>query len=113
MWNDCRVYLQHSGTYDFTTDDSKWRDASISCDANGYPSTTFLRLFEKLRRIPNENYFKLIGAVDRSTSKPIVIGKSLTNFSPRESGQLFCFANDVAFMYWNNHGSIFLTITRK
>jgi len=33
--------------------------------------------------------------------------------SPKSTGLLYCFANDVSFMYWNNEGEIQLTVSRK
>jgi len=40
-----------------------------------------------------------------------VIGKSQT-IAVIDTGVLTCFANDVAFMYWNNSGNLNLQITR-
>jgi hypothetical protein len=41
-----------------------------------------------------------------------VIGRQCLAFKPKRSGTLWCFANDVPVMYWNNSGSIKLTIKR-
>jgi hypothetical protein len=54
----------------------------------------------------NATWFKLIGAIAKDRYAPIEIGSGLTDFSPTTSGQLFCFANDIAWMYWNKRGSI-------
>ena len=111
-WNDSGVDLIAGAVYDFIAA-GIWNDASIPSTADGYSSTPILKLFEGLRRVPNASYFKLIGTIGKSTRDPILIGTTLPSFSPDKSGRLYCFANDVRCMYWNNHGAIALTIVRK
>jgi hypothetical protein len=82
-----------------------------STDADGYTREA-LRPFEFLRRVPDQNWLKLIGAIGRDENSPIIIGSAMTNFSPSKSGELLCFANDVGWMYWNNRGSLRVTGTR-
>ena len=113
-WNDSGIDLISGGRYDFIVPgDQKWKDASIECDADGYRSRFPLKAFEPFRRVPDQNYFKLIGTIGRSSEEPIVIGSRLEDFSAWKSGRLYCFANDVRIMYWNNSGSIGLNLTRR
>ena len=111
-WNDSGVDIIAGGNYDLVAS-GKWKDASNECNADGYLSTPILKIFEGLRRVPDARYFKLIGTIGRSTHDPILIGSKLTDFSPNKSGRLYCFANDVRWMYWNNSGAIELTISRR
>ena len=105
-----------------------WKDAFIETDARGYGSTSskvpwllrpLLRLAESWRRIPEADWFSLIGTVDKDLGTAMDIGgmlKDLDNgtgavITPGKTGHLYCFANDLPFMYWNNSGAILLSIT--
>jgi len=89
----------------------RWKDASIECDAAGYPSANvFQRLTERLRRVPGAPWFALIGAVDRRSETCFVIGAGRTVVAPA-SGELTCFANDLRGFYFNNDGSVTVTVT--
>ena len=81
-------------------------------DANGWVSDRGLvRDFEHFRRVRDENWFALIGAIDRDRHTEFVMGVSC-EFVASKDGELTCYANDAPFMYWNNHGSIELTVER-
>jgi hypothetical protein len=113
-WNDSGIDLVRGARYDFVVPGSQhWRDSSIECDADGYSAPFLLKFFEPFCRVPSQNYFKLIGTINRSLEMPIVIGSGLEDFLPFRSGRLYCFANDIRIMYWNNCGSIGLNVTRK
>ena len=113
LWNDSGVHVIPGQTYDFVVPESeKWIDWHIPCGADGYPSTPLLRPWEELRRVPLANWFQLIGTVGRSTKPPILIGSRLFNFLPPFPGRLYFFANDLAWMYWNNKGNIAVRLTR-
>jgi len=111
-WNDTGIDLTAGSVYDFIAT-GEWKDASIPSDADGYLSTPILKLFERFRRIPGARYFKLIGTIGKSTRESLLIGIKLTGFLPAKSGRLYCFANDVRCMYWNNNGSVELTVIRR
>ena len=110
-WNDSGIDLAIGAKYDFVAT-GHWKDACKECDADGYPSTPLLKLFERFRRVPQAPYFKLIGTIERSLHDAIVIGSSLLHFAPPRDGQLYCFANDVRLMYSNNAGCVELRVTR-
>ena|ERR1700680_3137652 len=112
-WNDSGIDFAIGRTYDLIVPQGQtWIDWHEPCDADGYASTPWLRLWEEFRRVRTENWFKLIGTIGRSVNPPIVIGSQLLGFAPPYPGRLYLFANDISCMYWNNSGSINVAITR-
>ncbi len=113
VWNDSGILLEASGVYDFSVEgDQLWYDWRQKCGADGY-SLSSLRYWERFRRIKNSRWFELIGTVGRSYASVLRIGKSLQGFAPAANGELCCFANDIILMYWNNMGTIHLTVSRR
>ncbi len=113
LWNNSGVHVSPGQIYNFVVpENEKWIDWCIPCGADGYPSTPLIRPWEGLRRVPNANWLQLIGTVGRSTRPPILIGSKLMDFSPPFPGRLYFFANDLAWMYWNNKGKIAVRVTR-
>ena len=113
VWNDSGIDVLPNETYNFVVPQSEsWIDYDIPCSADGYASTPLIKMWESFRRVPDENWFKLIGTIGRSVKPPIVIGSQLTGFSPPFPGRLYFFANDLLLMYWNNKGSINVRVTR-
>lgn len=111
LWHDTGIEVKEGEEYRFAAV-GRWTDWCIPCDANGYASTTpMLKASESLRRMPQENWFALIGAVGRNNGHYFRIGAKSVQRMPA-AGTLYCFANDVPWMYWNNQGTIQLTITR-
>lgn len=89
-----------------------WRDLFTKCDAGGYTSRVpWMVLMEKKRRAPEARWFELIGAVDNNSTTYFRIGVGC-EFSPDRKGRLFCFANDLGGMYWNNCGGVWLSVKR-
>jgi hypothetical protein len=113
IWNDSGVDVRPTETYNFVVPQGEtWIDWHIACSADGYVSTPILRLWESFRRVPDQNWFKLVGTIGRSVKPPIVIGSQLLAFSPLYPGRLYFFANDLLPMYWNNKGAIHLRVMR-
>ena len=111
-WNDTGIRLVAGEEYHFKAN-GEWKDSTILCDADGYASPNFfLRASEWLRRAPKERWFALIGTIEQDENTAFRIGIEAT-MSPKSTGLLYCFANDVSFMYWNNEGEIRLTVSRK
>jgi hypothetical protein len=52
-----------------------------------------------------------MGSLDGASETIFLIG-SHAAYTPARSGEVVCFANDVPGFYWNNKGSITLTIDR-
>jgi len=108
-WVDTGLLIVPGTTYLFTAS-GRWKDARIETDADGYPSANiFQQATERLRRVPEARWFALIGAVDRQPSTQFVIGSRAT-FRAATGGQLTCFANDLRWFYFNNSGSVTLTM---
>jgi hypothetical protein len=111
-WNDTGIQLISGHEYEFKAA-GKWIDLIYPSDADGYVSPNWLlRISERWRRVPKENWFALIGALDFDRTSAFKIGTVCTRQMQR-SGRLTCFANDIFFMYWNNHGAIELTVMRR
>jgi len=111
-WNATGIYLEIGASYKFEVQGEQfWYDAKIRSDADGY-TKPWLRWAEMFRRKPNENWFSLIGNIGQSGKQEFLIGKKLEKHKATSSGELFCYANDVPIMYFNNRGTLIVTITR-
>lgn len=89
-----------------------WKDASHECSAAGY-TTEKLRRWERWRRERNARWFSVIGRIDNIRETQFDIGRLIEAnavYTASATGVLYCFANDVRFMYWNNEGSIDLQV---
>lgn len=110
-WNDTTVAVRKGEVYRFEAKGT-WYDANMSCSADGYPSpSTALRVAERWRRNPSRNWFTLTGAIDQDETTSFGIGEE-EEFTIPHDGILHCYANDLPFMYWNNSGSVKLSLTR-
>jgi len=106
-WNDTRIDVVEGLSYHYVAD-GIWTDWSRECNADGY-SDTGLDLLSFLKRCRSAQWFQLVAAVDQKASQTIVLGRS-GQFNAPASGRLWAYANDAAFAYWNNKGSVALTI---
>jgi hypothetical protein len=112
-WNDSGIDVAANESYNLVVPQSeRWIDWHIPYSADGYTSTPLIRPWESLRRVPDQNWFKLIGTLGKSTKPPVIVGSQLIGFSPAFAGRLYFFANDLLWMYWNNKGAIALGVTR-
>ena len=110
-WNDTGIELISGQEYHFTAR-GQWIDLTIECDTSGYASPNLLfRATEWLRRSPRSRWFVLITAINKDKHTQFEIGTDRTVVAPT-SGILTCYANDISFMYWNNHCSVELSVTR-
>lgn len=121
-YNDSGVVIEKGKEYQVLTH-GVWYDKSIACTAKGYTSEKFkwftkmFSSFEKMRRIPDADWFSLIGAVEKSLDNTINLGgllkqsnSSKVTFIAPESGRLYLFANDLNFMYHNNREYIIVSV---
>jgi hypothetical protein len=116
-WNNTQIRLAAGEEYHFKAS-GQWTDWYIVCDADGWSYSGLLSPLNLLlleatkwsRRVPEERLFTLIGSIDQKAPY-FGIGVE-ARIAPESTGTLYCFANDVSFMYWNNWGEIQLTITR-
>jgi len=87
-----------------------WEDGPKSCGPDGY-ECALLAPLQRMRRVPEANWNSLIGSLDKRKESEFVIATA-TTLVCREPGRLYAFANDAPFMYWNNRGTLRLSITR-
>lgn len=75
------------------------------------------------KRVEDYDWFALVGVIangvgtdangDPAPHETFLIGSGVPSYRPKESGYLYCFANDAWQAYSNNRGSVRLTIRRK
>jgi hypothetical protein len=110
-WNRTGIQLAAGEQYAMSAEGS-WVDWFIPHGPEGGPSPNFyMRAFEPLRRMPHENWFELIGALNSDMATAFPIGKAC-RYTAIAGGELTCFANDVEGFYFNNYGQVQLTVTR-
>ena len=97
--------VKQGATYAFTAS-GRWQDE----DANGY-DRAWLRPFTGLRVMPKAQWFALVGSIDQDTDTAFLIGASYPSWIAPKNGVLYCCANDIPWMYWNNSGAVELTCT--
>ena len=81
-----------------------WTDWTIPSDADGF-TRPWLKPTERFRRIPGAPWFRLCGAIGEDEKHLLPLGRAAEAIMPA-SGILYLFANDIAAMYWNNHGCL-------
>ncbi|WP_283196059.1 hypothetical protein [Rhizobium sp. AN80A] len=101
--------LRQGATYAFKASGT-WTDWYIKKSANGYESP-WLEPVAKCKVMPDKPWFVLVGAIDKDKSTAFAIGESLKPWSAPRDGILYCCANDIPWMYWNNSGAVELTCT--
>lgn len=79
--------------------------------------------FKFTRRVEDAPWFALMGVVANEPGvktdgtplphQPFVIGTGPTPLKVEKAGYLYCFANDAWDFYFNNSGSVELTVARK
>jgi uncharacterized protein (DUF2235 family) len=110
-WNNTTIEVRKGETYRFEATGT-WYDASIPSGPSGYMSPSFgFRLVERLRRRPHDNWFALIGAVGQDRSAAFLVGAA-SETTIFNDGVLYCYANDLPFLYGNNSGTLKLQVTR-
>jgi len=110
-WNETPFRVVEGHRYRFSAT-GEWKDWRTPSGATGYLDDR-LKRFEPLRRLPEARWFSLVGAVNRDRLTLFDIGHLIAEQQPwtaPETGTLYCFANDVWFMYWNNRGTVELSM---
>jgi len=129
-WNDSGIDITAGGTYEFSiSNQSVWFDASIASSAAGY-SCPWLLPFTPFRRTMTAPWFALICTVDHNDSFVVFSQSPCFEYSEikgsqsvqtcrqehtfdERSGRLFCYANDIPFMTFNNSGTLTVTVKMK
>jgi hypothetical protein len=106
-WNATGVRLLEHCEYHIKTTGT-WTDFYIGTDANGF-ERKHLRPFARFKRDPGSPWFALMGSIGKQPPY-FLVGADLL-LKPDKEGELFLFANDMPAMYWNNRGSLSITIT--
>lgn len=117
--NYAKLFVNQNETYRFEliNFEKPWRDFICSSPLFGFRKS-WMYWFVK-PRISYGNYFALSGGVGNnddylfiifSNASDVESGKEIT--MPAD-GELFLFANDAKYFYFNNHGRVNIKITRK
>lgn len=124
-------YLEAGETYRFHAVEKKAlydkniRSPGLEGFDSSYPkkwTTRFImKFFESFRRRPKDNWFALIGGIKIEgesikqidvKSDKFFLMKSETEIEAQVSGEFICFVNDVRVMYFNNKGTISITVQK-
>lgn len=108
-WNPTQLYVNKDEEYEFIAN-GIWKDFLIKTDADGY-TNPYMRLFDSMKRVKDQNWFSLIGALDQNSDQFFLIGQH-RKITFESEGTIYCFANDVEGFYFNNFGSVTLHIKR-
>jgi hypothetical protein len=106
-WNATGVRLHRDREYHIVASGT-WIDFYIRTDARGF-ERNHLRPFKRFKHQPEAPWFALMGSIGKE-SPCFLVGTGLL-LKPDKAGELFLFANDMPAMYWNNRGSLDITIT--
>jgi hypothetical protein len=106
-WNETDLEVHPDEEYEFMAI-GHWNDMLVESGANGY-SKTYMKPFDNLKRSPLNNWFALMGSINKQFDFLIGGYKKLVFDT---SGKLSFYANDVPGLYWNNSHSITLFVTR-
>lgn len=117
------VRLEEGASYTFyIAPHQKWRDASIVCGPEGWKTEQLswlkevvVRTLEDNRRVPEADWFELIGSVTEDGRDHFRIGSGGPDrlYTAKRAGDLFCFANDLDSKYGNNRGALHVVIKRE
>jgi hypothetical protein len=109
-WKDTELDVR-AGDVLIVAASGQWTDLTYTCGPGGYPAPAYMRLFDGLRRCPQARWFELVGCVGKDLKNSFPIGERRTVTAPA-SGRLYLYANDVPGFYWNNRGSLSVSVTK-
>lgn len=125
-YNHTGIFLEAGKSYKIQViglPEQKWRDGSIkSVDGLGWNrddvSLGFFKeagiaATEPFRRVTGKgaDWFTLCSCIVENDEDAFVIGNKLSGFSPKKSGELCAFANDLNGYYGNNSGYLMIKVT--
>lgn len=125
-WNWSGVYLRKGVRYRFTAVGAHhWGSRTVTCDASGYTGSFVRRILSPLKRVGDENWLALCGAIasgliptvegDPPLMRPFTIfgkaGAQPLEYTPTESGYLYLFGNDARHLYSQNKGRVIVNIS--
>lgn len=111
------VLLEIGGTYDISSDDSRWFDWYLASSADGRVEPSLAQsMAHWALRCKEGRWFQLIGAMGPSDAHLFPVGMHLRltyqGQSDEVEPELQLFANDAWFAYFNNRGAVGVTIKR-
>jgi len=110
FWTDSGIDLVVGGTYELSGQ-GRWIDFFVPCRPSGYAGFLYQNKLGSLLRLPGAKWFALCGALNHDGRTAFLIGDAV-RYAAVGSGRLYCFANDVPGWYWNNFGSMLVTVKR-
>jgi hypothetical protein len=116
-YNPTGVVLDRGATYEIAADETRWLDWHLASSADGREQPSLAQLMVQWAlRCKAGRWFQLIGAVGRSDDYLFPIGMHVrwtyAGQADDPAPELHLLANDAWFAYFNNHGSVNVTITR-
>lgn len=121
-WNITPLQVVKGENYMFKASGT-WHDASIDSGPEGYERSRlssplkrlFFRLTERFRRMPKARWFALVCVIGHEMSTAFLACKAPGDeqeVTMTADGFLNCFANDLPLFYFNNSGSVRLSVKR-
>lgn len=119
-YNWAGVKLIKGASYSFSVeDDDTWTDKDTECGPAGWDTDDLpwykegaFHVAERFRRLPEANWFALVGAHGDEDDELFLIGESNQPHVAKKDAELYLFANDLPVAYGNNSGSLMVTVTR-
>lgn len=112
-WNPSRILARPGQRFLIEADNSVWTDEHLPATAAGASGLGLQRFTSAMCRHRQAALMELVGTLGREHDHQFRIGKGTVweNQTNIES-EIFFYANDVYFMYYNNAGSVMVTVTR-
>lgn len=112
-WNASRILARPGQRFLIEADDSVWLDDKMPATAAGEAGMGLQRLTGTMCRHRQASWMELVGTLGRSHDHQFRIGRGTVweNLTGIEA-EIHFYANDVYFMYFNNAGSVMVTVTR-
>lgn len=112
-WNPSRVLARPGQRFLIEADNSVWTDEHLPATAAGACGLGLQRFTSAMCRHKHAALMELVGTLGREHDHQFRIGKGTVweNQTAIEA-EIFFYANDVYFMYYNNAGSVMVTVTR-
>jgi hypothetical protein len=119
-YNWAGIQLEKGNVYQFSCKPGDtWLDGDIECGAQGWDTEQLpgfkefvVERFEQHRRVPDANWFELIGALGDEDDNLFRISDDSDHYTAQMDAELYLFANDLQNKYSNNEGALEVTIKR-
>lgn len=112
-WNPSRILARPGQRFLIEADNSVWTDEHLPATAGGVSGLGLQRFASAMCRHREAGLMELIGTLGREHDHQFRIGKgTVWENQTGLDGELHFYANDVYFMYYNNAGSVMVTVTR-